>query len=114
MAFDGAHVAVQQGDLPKSLHESLARLRRQTDLGHQHDRLATIGDDFVDRLHVDFGLAATGDAMQQDRLLFLEIEGLQDLTQCLPLIGTQSQWRAGWSGRSAPTESQHAFVSRLR
>ncbi len=70
MTLDSAHVAVQHGNLPEPLYEALARLRRQTDFRHQHDCLSTISQHFVDGLHVDFGLAATGNSMQENRLMF--------------------------------------------
>ena len=41
------------------------RLRRQRDLRHQHDRLATPCQRFGDGAQVDLGLPTAGDAMQQ-------------------------------------------------
>ncbi len=45
--------------------ESPHRLRRQRDLGHQHDRLLPAVDHLADAVQIDFGLAAAGDAQQQ-------------------------------------------------
>ena len=41
------------------------QLRREGDLGHQHQRLAATGEDGIDGTQIDLGLAATGDAVQQ-------------------------------------------------
>jgi hypothetical protein len=40
-------------------------LRRQVDLGHQHQGLAAVGQRALGGLQVDLGLAAAGDAVQQ-------------------------------------------------
>jgi hypothetical protein len=40
-------------------------LRRQRDLGHQHDRAAALLDRLADAAEVDLGLAAAGDAHEQ-------------------------------------------------
>ncbi len=45
--------------------ETLDELRRQRDLGHEHQRLAARGDRRRDDAHVHLGLAAAGDAMEQ-------------------------------------------------
>ncbi len=62
-----AQMAVQDGDGIEPSAEAADRLRRQADLGHQHDGLSAVTDDLADRLDIDFGFAAPRDAMQQDR-----------------------------------------------
>ncbi len=47
--------------------EARDELRRQRDLGHQHQRLLAARHDRFDRAQVDLGLAAAGDAVQQER-----------------------------------------------
>ena len=42
-------------------------LRRQVDLRHEHERLPAAREHRVGRAQVDLGLAAAGDAVQQDR-----------------------------------------------
>ena len=42
-------------------------LRRQSDLRHQHQRLLAAGEAVGDRVQVDLGLAAAGDAVEQQR-----------------------------------------------
>ena len=65
------HMAVQDGHLAEASPKALLGLRREADLGHQHDRLPTVRDDFLNRADIDFGLAAARDAVQHDRLLLL-------------------------------------------
>ena len=62
-----AQMAVQHGHRAEPRAEPLDRLRRQADLRHQHDRLPAEVDHLLDRLDVDLGLAAAGDAVDQDR-----------------------------------------------
>ena len=57
MTFGIAQVTVQHGHGAEPLAKSLDRLRRQADFRHQHDRLATVPDHFLNRLNVDFRLA---------------------------------------------------------
>ena len=65
MPLDVGLVAVHHRHAAEARTKSLLGLRRQADLGNQHDRLPAVTQDFVDGLNVDFGLAATGDPMQQ-------------------------------------------------
>ncbi len=46
--------------------KTLDGLRRQGDLGHQDDGLATLGQGFLHGAQVDLGLARAGDAVEQD------------------------------------------------
>ena len=55
------------GDPGKPPAEPADRLRRQADLGYQHDRLPAPRHDFLDRRQVHLGLAAAGDAVDQER-----------------------------------------------
>jgi hypothetical protein len=59
--------AVQRDERrPESaLGEAGFQLRRQVDLGHQHQHLAAGGQRLFGRMQVDLGLAAAGDAVQQ-------------------------------------------------
>ena len=45
--------------------EAVQELSGQCDLRHQDQRLLAAADDFGDRLEIDFGLARTGDAIEQ-------------------------------------------------
>ena len=67
MPLGVAHVAVQDGNPGKPAAEPADRLRREADLGHQHNRLAAARHHFLDRRQIDLGLAAAGDAMNQER-----------------------------------------------
>ena len=64
--FGIAQVAVQDGDRFEPFAKAADRLRREADLGNEHDRLPSVTHHFADRLDVDLGLAAAGDAVQQD------------------------------------------------
>ncbi len=50
---------------PEAASKAGEGLRCQADLGDQHQGLAATGDDRLDQLQIDLGLAAAGDAMQQ-------------------------------------------------
>ena len=67
--FWTAHVRVQHSHRAKSILEARTRLRCQANLGHKHDRLTTVGNDLFHRLHVDFGLAAAGHSVQENRFM---------------------------------------------
>mmetsp|Transcript_5530 Transcript_5530/g.13378 ORF Transcript_5530/g.13378 Transcript_5530/m.13378 type:complete len:255 (-) Transcript_5530:344-1108(-) len=56
----------QQG--PEALGEAGFELRREVDLGHQHQHLATCGKCSFGRAQIDLGLAAASDAKQEQRL----------------------------------------------
>ncbi len=59
-----------QGDDPaagEAAREALDQLRRQVDLGHQHQRLPAGGEHLLGGAQIDLGLAAAGDAVQQRR-----------------------------------------------
>jgi hypothetical protein len=60
-----------QADQPGSREaggDARLELRRQVDLGHQHQRLPALRQHVGDQAQVDLGLAAAGDAEQQEGL----------------------------------------------
>ena len=61
--------AVQGDDAPagEAAREALDQLRREVDLGHQHQRLPAGAEHLLGRAQIDLGLAAAGDAVQQRR-----------------------------------------------
>ena len=61
--LDIAHVAVQHGHAVEPGAKPAHGLRRETDFGHEQNRLPAEAHDFLNGLHVDFGFAAAGDAM---------------------------------------------------
>ena len=63
-----AEMAMQDGDGLAPAAEPLDRLRRETDLGHEHNRFLALGDHFLNGPEIQFGLAAAGHAVEQDRL----------------------------------------------
>ncbi len=71
MPLGVAEVAVEHGHRPEPPPETLDRLRREADLRHQHDRLAAVAHDLLDRLDVDLRLAAARDAVDQERAMLL-------------------------------------------
>ena len=54
--------------LGKRVAEARLELRREADLRHQHQRLLPALEHPRDQAQVDLGLAAAGDAVQQERL----------------------------------------------
>src|SRR5579872_5910989 len=58
MPLGVAQMTVQDGDRIESGPKSADRLRRETDLGNEHDGLAAVTYHFLNRADVDFGLAA--------------------------------------------------------
>ena len=73
MALGSTHVRVQDGHRAEAVLKAAARLRCEADFRDQDDRLASEADRFFDGLHVDFGLAATGHAVEQDGRMFLGV-----------------------------------------
>ena len=66
-ALTVVHGRVQQGDAGvEALLETRQGLRAEVDLGDQHQRLLTGFQGFADQLQVHLGLAAAGDAGQQE------------------------------------------------
>ena len=87
VTLDVAQMAVQYGHTIESAAEAPDRLWRKADFGHEQNRLATEADDVFDRLNVDLGFAAAGDAVDDDRLMLLGGERAADCAQCLNLVG---------------------------
>ncbi len=69
VAFDVAQMAVQYGDAIEAGAETTDGLRREADFGHEQDGLPSEADDVFDRLDVNFGLAAAGDAVDENRFV---------------------------------------------
>jgi len=69
---------VQHGHPRKPRAEPTYRLRREADFRHQHDRLAAEVDHLLDRLDVNLRLAATGYAVDQDRLGLSRVQRSKD------------------------------------
>ena len=62
-----AQSGVQHGDRAgQAVAESLDQLRRQRDLGHQHQHAAAASERARRALQVDLGLAAAGSALQYE------------------------------------------------
>ena len=51
----------------EALAEARHQLRRETDLRHQHQRALSAPQRVLDRVQIDLGLAAAGDAVEQER-----------------------------------------------
>ena len=69
VALAGGELGVKDGDgVAEARHEARHDLRRQRDLGHEHDHPAAVGEHRRGRLQVDLGLARAGDAVQQQPL----------------------------------------------
>ena len=61
---------VKHGDrVPEYVPEPIDRLRRERDLGHEHDgRLSSFANDSLEQLNVHERLAAPGDAVEEKHL----------------------------------------------
>ena len=108
-----AEVAVQHRHAVESLPESLHGLRREADFRHQHDRLPARGHHALDRLDVNFGLAAAGYAVDQHRLRPLGAEHIDDGFQGLLLILVELQRLLPGDGDVAGVALGDAAGSRL-
>ena len=61
---------MRHGDgVAEALDEARHRLRRQPDLGHEHDHAAALRERGLGGAQVDLGLAGAGDAVQEQRLV---------------------------------------------
>ena len=66
--------------LSETAFESFHRLRREGDFGNEDDRCAPAIKRCPDGLQIDFSLAGTGDAVEQNRACALgRVERLHDL-----------------------------------
>ena len=64
MSLGIAQMAMQHGDRVESTAKTLAGLRRQADFRHEHDRLTSKAHHLLNRLNVNFCLAATSNPVQ--------------------------------------------------
>ena len=78
MPLDRTEVTVQDRDLRKPSSEAIASLRCEADFRHEHNRLTPQTDHLLNRLHVDFGLAASGDSVQKYRLVLSRVNRLME------------------------------------
>ena len=69
-------VAVEDGDSfdSQTLFEAFGGLWRQRDFRNEHDGLLAGGEDAFEEAQIDFGLAAAGDAMEQEAAVFIFFE----------------------------------------
>ena len=95
-----SQVRVQHGDAVGAALEAFDRLRRQADLGDQHDRLLALANALLDRPQVNLSLAATGHAFEQKRPVFAHLQRRVDGVPCRLLVGVERQVR-GWGDRVA-------------
>ena len=91
MPLGVAQMAVQHGHRAEPLAKPLDRLRRQADFRHQHDRLPPEMDHLLNRLDVDLGFAAAGDAVDENRLMAARVHRVENRPQRLFLIGVEHQ-----------------------
>ena len=107
VALPGRQPRVQHRDrLAEAFDEAPDDLRREGDLGHEHDRAATLLQRGVRGAQVDLGLARAGHAVQQALLSPARVDRRDQRLQCQPLIVGQLR-RMGtarahlrWRGRA--------------
>ena len=102
-------MTVQHGHGRKSTVKPADRLRRQADLGNQHDCLSSIADDFFNRLDIDFRLATACHAMQQQCPMLTRPDHVQDCFDSSPLIGNHHDLAVRFRSRHAGG-CQHSFA----
>ena len=75
------------------------KLRRETDLRHEHERLLAVMEHPRDQVEIDLGLPAAGDAVQQDGREPTESRG--DALHCTCLVRNERmRWcEAGGGGQ---------------
>ena len=106
-ALGDGQMRVQHGDLlAEALAEATERLRRQRDLGHQHDRALAALERGGASLQVDLGLTAAGRAVEQEGAAAF-VERLHDARNGLLL---RSVSRSG--ARSATSASRSSGRAR--
>ena len=90
--FDVAQMAVQDGHAIEAGAKAADGLRREADFGHEQNCLAAEADDFLDRLNVDFGFAAAGDAVDQNRAMLGRLASASRIVaQRLNLVGVEHE-----------------------
>ena len=110
--------SVDDGCARKARDEARHQLRRQVDLGHQHQGLASEREGPVGRAQVDLGLAAAGDAVQQHRPRLARRHRRGDALAGLGLGRRQGRRRGGVDRRrgitplQAPLEAAQAVGDR--
>ena len=82
---------MQHGHSIETGSEPLPRLRSQTDLGHQHDRLPTKLDHLLDGADVNFRFPTSRDAVHQERLVRIGFHMADDRIERHLLFGIQRQ-----------------------
>ena len=93
-ALPGRELGVQDGDgVPEAVDEARDDLRRQRDLGHEHDRAAPLGERRGGGLQVDLRLARAGDAVQQQARRIARRDRRLDLGEGDRLVGGQLRLR---------------------
>src|SRR5204862_517450 len=60
-------MAVQHRDVAAAPAKGVNRLRRQADFGDEDERDLALADDFLDGAEIELCLAATGDAVEEER-----------------------------------------------
>ena len=102
VALPGRQPRVQHRDgLAEALDEAGHDLRRERDLGHQHDRAATLARARGGRAQVDLGLARAGHAVQQRLRSPLRVaQRLEHRLEHRLLVGASA--RAGRAARRRP------------
>src|SRR3989440_11288816 len=99
----------------KTAGESLYSLRCEHYLRHQHDAAFAARDNCRQRLQIHLCLAASGDAMQQNRLdvflpaSLLKCQEVQNMLQCTLLCRRERQWRTGGENRAPESNSTPPF-----
>src|SRR5262249_54004470 len=78
MPFRVSQMAMQDGYRLEPAAETADRLRGQAGFGNEHDCLSPVGDDFFNRSDIDFGLAASSYAVQQQCAMSVLPDDIQD------------------------------------
>ncbi len=94
VARAGGHPRVEQGDrVAEAATEAIHGLRRERDLGHEHDRPAAARERLASGLQVHLGLSRAGDAVEQEgmsrRTLALVRERRDHRPERGPLVARQ-------------------------
>ena len=103
--------AVQRDDVPadKTLGKARFELRRQVDLGHQHQRLLASRERLRRGTQIDLGLAAAGGTVQQHgRCLAFGHQAVELLQHLGLLVAQWRQHRVCWH-RSFATGGRHRW-----
>ena len=81
VTLDVAHVAMEHGHAIEPRPKAGHRLRREADLRHKQNRLPAEAHDFFDRLDIDFGLAAAGHAVNENRAMLGRVQRIANRRQ---------------------------------